>query len=103
MIEERIPADSSPPLHVHHDDDELFYILDGEVVFEIGGERFTATQGSTVFAPHGIPHSTLTKEETRWLMSVHEPGLEQLWAAIGQPADSWSVPVDEVSDEERDR
>lgn len=103
MIEEQIPAGFSPPLHVHYHDDELFYILDGVVTVEIGDERFTATSGSTVFAPHGVPHSTLTEEETRWLMFVHKPGLEQLWASIGQPADSWNIPDDPGSDEEMNR
>lgn len=66
-------------MHVHRSDDEMFYILDGTVTFEIDGERFTATSGSMVFAPHGLPHSYITEEETRWLMFIHEPSFEQLW------------------------
>ncbi|TYL37291.1 hypothetical protein CV102_18515 [Natronococcus pandeyae] len=100
MIEENIPAGVSPPLHVHHDDDELFYILEGTVTFEIGDDRFTATAGSTVYAPHSVPHTSLTEKDTRWLMFVHKPGLEQLWASVGRPADSWTVPEEPVSDEE---
>lgn len=92
LIEERIPAGSSPPMHVHRHDDELFYVLDGVVTFEVDGDRFTATAGSTVYAPHGRPHSYLTETETRWLMFVHEPGLEQLWASVGRPAESWTIP-----------
>lgn len=42
MVEERIPAGQSPPLHVHRSDDEMFYVLDGTVTFEVDGERFTA-------------------------------------------------------------
>lgn len=103
MVEERIPAGQSPPMHVHRSDDEMFYVLDGTVTFEIDGERFTATAGSTVFAPHGLPHSYLTEEETRWLMFVHEPGLEQLWASVGRPADSWTVPDDSGVEEQMNR
>lgn len=73
MTEEKIPAGQSSPMHVHRSDDEMFYILDGTVTFEIDGERFTATSSSTVFAPHGLPHSYITEEETRWLMFVHDP------------------------------
>ncbi|WP_276274214.1 cupin domain-containing protein [Haloarcula litorea] len=94
MIEEHVPAGQSPPMHVHQSDDEMWYIIDGTVTFEVDGERFTATNGSTVFAPHGRPHSYLTEEETRWLMFVHEPGLEQLWASVGSPADTWTIPDD---------
>ncbi len=92
MVEEWIPAGASPPMHVHREDDELFYVLDGAVTFEVDGERFTASAGSTVFAPHGRPHTYLTERETHWLMFVHEPGLEQLWASVGRPAESWTIP-----------
>lgn len=103
MVEERIPAGQSPPLHVHQSDDEMFYVLDGTVTFEVGSERFTATDGSTVFAPHGLPHSYLTEEETRWLMFVREPGLERLWASVGSPAESWTIPDDSEVDEQMNR
>ena len=103
LVEERMPPGQSPPLHVHQTDDEMFYILDGTVTFEIDGERFTATAGSTVFAPHGLPHSYITEEETRWLMFVHEPGLEQLWASVGRPADSWTIPDDSEVEEQMTR
>lgn len=103
LVEERIPAGQSAPLHVHRSDDEMFYILDGTVTFEIDGERFTATSGSTVFAPHGLPHRYITEEETRWLMFVHEPGLERLWASVGSPADSLTIPDDSETDEQMNR
>lgn len=103
LVEEQIPAGQSPPMHVHRSDDEMFYILDGTVTFEIDGERFTATAGSTVFAPHGKPHSYITEAETRWLMFVHEPGLEQLWASAGRPAESWTMPDDSETEEQMNR
>lgn len=103
MVEERIPAGQSPPLHVHRSDDEMFYVLEGTVTFEVDGERFTASAGSTVFAPHGLPHSYVTEEETRWLMFVHEPGLEQLWASVGRPAESWTIPDGSETEEQMAR
>lgn len=103
MVEERIPEGQSPPLHVHQSDDEMFYVLDGTVTFEVGGERFTATDGSTVFAPYGLPHSYLTEEETRWLMFVREPCLERLWASVGSPAESLTIPDDSEVDEQMNR
>lgn len=42
------PPMSGPPLHFHTREDELFYVLEGELVFELDGERFTAVAGSTV-------------------------------------------------------
>lgn len=56
-----------------------------------------------VFAPHGLPHSYITEKETRWLMFVHEPGLEQLWASVGSPADSWTIPDASKVEEQMNR
>lgn len=100
MIEETIPAGSSPPLHFHHHDDELLYLLEGVATFEVDGNRFTATAGSTVFVPHGVHHSYITEEPVRLLVFYHEPGLEQLWAAGGRPADEWTLPEEPVTEED---
>ncbi|KTG08543.1 hypothetical protein AUR64_17865 [Haloprofundus marisrubri] len=103
MIEEWIPAGSSPPRHLHRHDDEMFHVLDGAVTFEVGDEQFTATAGSTVYAPHGVAHTYFTHEEIHWLMFVHEPGLERLWASVGRPAESWEISDDSEVDEQMER
>ncbi|WP_461075766.1 cupin domain-containing protein [Spirosoma flavus] len=46
-----------PTLHIHHDQDELFSIIEGEYLFQVGDEKFTVKAGDTVFAPRGIPHT----------------------------------------------
>jgi mannose-6-phosphate isomerase-like protein (cupin superfamily) len=56
LIEE-LPPLVDTPRHVHARDDELFYILDGEHVFEVGDREFRVGPGGMVFAPRGIPHS----------------------------------------------
>jgi mannose-6-phosphate isomerase-like protein (cupin superfamily) len=55
IIEERDPLDT--PRHVHAHEDELFIVLEGEHVFEIGDEELRAGPGDVVFAPRGIPHA----------------------------------------------
>lgn len=50
-------AAGGAPLHVHEHDDECFYVIDGEVSVQIGGETFAAPKGSFVFLPKGISHS----------------------------------------------
>ena len=45
-----------PPLH-HHDFDETFYVLEGELTFQLGDEIFTRTQGELAFAPRGTHHT----------------------------------------------
>ncbi|MEI9971390.1 MAG: cupin domain-containing protein [Ignavibacteriota bacterium] len=48
---------SGPPLHMHTREDEWFYILKGEMTFQVGEEQFTAKAGTSVFAPRNIPHT----------------------------------------------
>jgi quercetin dioxygenase-like cupin family protein len=45
-----------PEPHVHHDDDEIFYVLDGALTFTCAGETLPALEGAFVFLPRGIEH-----------------------------------------------
>jgi mannose-6-phosphate isomerase-like protein (cupin superfamily) len=54
---EELPPMLDTPLHVHAHDDELFYVLEGEHVIEVGEREYTVGPGGMVFAPRGIPHS----------------------------------------------
>ena len=55
VFEENEPVDT--PLHVHENEDELFYVLEGEHVFQVGDQEFQAGPGALVFAPRGVPHA----------------------------------------------
>ena len=55
LFEERDPLDT--PLHVHEREDELFYVLEGEHVFQVGEVDYPAGPGEMVFAPRGVPHA----------------------------------------------
>lgn len=55
IIEELDPLDT--PLHVHRNEDELWYVLEGEHIVQIGDDEFSAGPGEMVFAPRGVPHS----------------------------------------------
>ncbi len=50
------PPMSGPPLHVHSREDEFFYVLDGELVFETDGVRQTVGAGGSVGLMRGVPH-----------------------------------------------
>jgi quercetin dioxygenase-like cupin family protein len=51
------PPMSGPPRHVHSREDELFYVLEGDVVFELDGEQHTVLAGGTVYLRRGIVHA----------------------------------------------
>jgi mannose-6-phosphate isomerase-like protein (cupin superfamily) len=55
LFEENDPVDT--PLHVHDNEHELFFVLEGEHVFKVGDEEFQVGPGGLVFAPRGVPHS----------------------------------------------
>lgn len=55
IFEENEPVDT--PLHVHENEDELFYVLEGQHLFQVGDQEFRADPGALVFAPRGVPHA----------------------------------------------
>jgi mannose-6-phosphate isomerase-like protein (cupin superfamily) len=57
VFEGRTRPMSGPPLHVHHDQDEWWLVLEGEYVFEVDGKQIHAHAGDTVFAPRGSHHT----------------------------------------------
>ena len=56
VIEWSAPVGFGPPRHVHQAEDEMFYVLEGELVVECGDQRWTAGPGDFVFLPRGVPH-----------------------------------------------
>ncbi len=50
------PPMSGPPLHVHSREDEFFYVLTGELLFEVDGVRHTVHAGGSVALQRGVPH-----------------------------------------------
>jgi len=61
---ENIGNASGPPLHVHPNQDEIFHILEGRVLFQVGEQRMELEAGDTLFAPRGVPHAFLKIGET---------------------------------------
>jgi mannose-6-phosphate isomerase-like protein (cupin superfamily) len=54
---EELPPMIDTPRHVHANEDELFYVLEGEHVIEVGGEEHRVGPGGAVFAPREVPHA----------------------------------------------
>lgn len=57
IVEQASEPGSGPPLHLHHREEEAFYILEGEYEFKVGEQVIRATSGTYLFAPRGIPHT----------------------------------------------
>jgi mannose-6-phosphate isomerase-like protein (cupin superfamily) len=75
------------PLHVHHTDDEAWYVLGGVLKFRVGDQTFEAGPGTAVLAPKGIPHSygnARPGEPARYLL-VMTPRIRALVRALHEP------------------
>ena len=81
MIE--VPAGQMPPLHVHHAEDEGFYVLEGEVTLYLPGEQFECRAGDFFLAPRGVPHTYRVGDRpARWLVTSTPAGFERFVAAV---------------------
>ncbi len=56
ILENTFFARGGPARHLHHAQDEFFYVAEGEFVIEVGDQRFAMQPGDFVLAPRGIPH-----------------------------------------------
>jgi quercetin dioxygenase-like cupin family protein len=79
-----VPKMSGPPLHRHSREDEWFYVLDGELTFEVDGNRFTGTAGSSAFAPRGTVHAyqNFQNEAAHILVMVTPAGLDDFFEEV---------------------
>jgi quercetin dioxygenase-like cupin family protein len=82
-----------PPLHVHHRDDETFYVLDGELTLFVGDHTTTLNAGQAALAPRGVPHAyRVESDNARWLVITSPAGFERFVRAIAEPADRDELP-----------
>jgi quercetin dioxygenase-like cupin family protein len=56
LLEAEEPPGFGPPMHIHRDAAEAFYVLAGEDIIFAGGEEFACPAGSFIFIPAGVPH-----------------------------------------------
>ena len=71
LMEEVMPRGSEPPPHVHHRDDEAFYLLEGALTVRVGDEEFTAEPGAFVFCPRDVPHLLTVESDVARMLVVH--------------------------------
>jgi mannose-6-phosphate isomerase-like protein (cupin superfamily) len=93
IVEVTCGANYEAPLHVHHREDEAFWILDGSVTLEVGGRTIEASAGDYAFGPRGMPHRyTVGDRGCRMLFILTPGGFEDLVRAMSVPAGTRSMP-----------
>jgi mannose-6-phosphate isomerase-like protein (cupin superfamily) len=103
LLESLIAPGFSPPLHVHHREDESFYILEGEVTMQCGEQRFLATAGAFVFLPRDVPHTFVVEGDrpARMLTLLTPGGGEGVFIEGGREPDAEGLPPAQPPDIEK--
>ena len=98
------PQTAGPPLH-KHDFDEAFYLLGGELIFQIEEALMTKGPGELAFAPRNVPHALANHSDApaRYMLVCTPAGFERHWARIAAEAagvepPEWALqPIPEVT------
>lgn len=90
---------NAPPPHIHHCEDETFYVLEGELNVLVGGRTIKAVPGTMVFLPRNVQHSfTIESEQARMLVLLAPAGFEGWFKELSVPAPAMTLPpVTEVA------
>ena len=97
MMEFLVPPQHGPPPHVHHREDEVFYVIEGEFTFTVAGQTIHATSGRTLYGRRNVPHTFKNTGDKagRMIVVVTPAGLEKFFAEIGTPlASPQTAPVE---------
>jgi quercetin dioxygenase-like cupin family protein len=105
LVENRVSPNNGPPPHIHSREDESFFVLEGEVDFQIGDEKITARAGTFIQGPRGIAHSfkNNTRLPARVLVFVTPAGFENFVNEFAQPVASFDSPAIPASKDEVDK
>ncbi len=79
-----------PPLHIHPNQDEFFYIVEGEYLFQVGDEKYEMKTGDTIFLPRNVQHAFAQRTEKGKVIVAYMPAgkMENFF----RTTDSWISP-----------
>lgn len=93
VTEQLAPRGVGSPLHVHHNENEWFYVLEGELTIWVSGRTVVAGAGSFVFGPRDVPHTFIvSSEQARFLLVTEPGGFGDFVRALGEPTATPELP-----------
>jgi quercetin dioxygenase-like cupin family protein len=100
LIDNLMPAGFASPYHMHRNEDESFYLVEGEMTFYVGEERVKAEPGAFVYGPRGVPHGFEVEgtAPARMLLLNTPAGFERFTVEAGEPAKELTKPPAEPPD-----
>jgi quercetin dioxygenase-like cupin family protein len=94
LIEAVARRGNDPPPHIHHREEETFYVLEGEMTFSVGGQTIKATPGTMICLPRNVAHSfVIDSEQVRMLILLTPAGFEGWFKEFGVPAPAMTLPL----------
>lgn len=83
------PNDPGLPPHIHRNEDEAFYVLQGEFSFFLENREFVGKPGNFIFLPRGVKHSFRNNSDTigRQIVFVNPSGFEKFFDSAGEPVE----------------
>jgi|SRR5215471_1762989 len=94
MAEVSVPPGGGTPPHIHHREEEMFYLQQGTLTIQVGGKTLNASPGDFVCLPRGIMHcfQNTGNVDAKFLMVVTPAGLEKFFEEAFYPA--WDLSVE---------
>ena len=93
LVEIGVPLGGGTPWHVHAEEDEWFYVLEGELTVWVGDTRLTLKAGGFAFGPKGVPHTLYAEAgEARVLVGLAPMQIEGFFREVGEPAPQRVLP-----------
>src|SRR6266851_211293 len=93
LVEVTCPPGYQGVRHVHHNEDEAFWVLEGHMVLEVGGKNIEMNLGDYAFGPRNVPHSFTTGDAGCRVLFILTPGgFENLLMEVSEPAPARTVP-----------
>jgi len=74
LFEDHVVRGKTTPMHVHPNEDETIYVLEGEVLVDLDGDQQRVGANGVVVAPRGIPHAFVVTSDTARLLCLQTPG-----------------------------
>ena len=93
MFEDTMAQGKTTPLHLHPEEEEAIYVLEGELLVHVDGKEHEVGAGGLFVAPRGVPHAFLVTSELARVLAVLAPGkAEAFYRGASEPAGSDADP-----------
>jgi quercetin dioxygenase-like cupin family protein len=93
LFEDLMAQGKTTPLHIHSDEDEALYVLEGELLVHIDGQDHRIGARGVAIAPRGVPHAFLVTSQTARVLTLQTPGsAEAFYRGASEPAKAGADP-----------